>query len=78
MTDLLSTIPAPKRPSRNVGYGNAMFLADLAEGVPDSALRQRIREGAYPHLHRPSITGWRALVGRAPNPTAQIMTRSEV
>lgn len=49
---------------RSVGYGNAMFLCDLAEGVSDATMRDRFKAGAYPHIHRASIDGWRRLNGR--------------
>lgn len=61
MTDLFSTLEKPKP---RVGYGNAMFLADLAEGVPDEAMRKKFKGGQYPDLHMPSVNGWRALRGR--------------
>lgn len=63
MTDLFGNLPAPK-PARSVGYGNAMFLCDLVEGVPDATMRARFKAGEYPHIHAPSIQGWRELNGR--------------
>lgn len=58
MTDLLSTIPA--RP----GHGNAMFLCDLADNVPDQTMRANFKTGAYPHLNPRFAQGWRKLFGR--------------
>lgn len=58
MPDLFASVP------RSVGYGNAMFLCDLAEGASDDTMRAKYRDGAYPHIHTPSIKGWRALAGR--------------
>jgi len=49
---------------RKAGYGNAMFLADLTEGVSDPDMRAKFKRGEYPDLHRPSITPWRTLAGR--------------
>lgn len=64
MTDLFSHLP-PAKPKPRVGYGNALFLADLAMGVPDTTLRAKIRAGEYPDLHKPSLKGWRMMVGRS-------------
>jgi len=63
MTDLFTHTPAPKR---NVGYGNAMFLCDLADGVSDATMRAKFKAGEYPDLHKPSIQLWRKLNGRNP------------
>ena len=63
MNDLFDR-PAPIK--RNAGYGNAMFLADLAEGVSDAEMRARWQRGDYPDIHRPSVAGWRKLAGRKP------------
>jgi hypothetical protein len=60
VTDLFGS-PIRKRP---VGYGNAMFLADLTEGVSDPDMRAKFKAGNYPDIHKPSIPGWRALSGR--------------
>ena len=59
--DLFSNLPAPKA---KAGTGNAAFLADLAEGVPDAVMRERFKRGEYPDLHRASVKGWRTLAGR--------------
>ena len=60
MSDLFTrSAPKPKP-----GQGNARFLADLALGVSDDTLRAKIKAGDYPELHKPSIKGWRAMVGR--------------
>lgn len=66
MTDLFghTSTPASDRP-RRVGHGNAMFLADLAENVPDTTMRAKFRDGDYPDLHQPSINAWRHLRGRS-------------
>lgn len=58
MTDLFA------QPVRSVGYGNAMFLCDLAMNVPDATMRERYKRGEYPDIHTPSISGWRRLNGR--------------
>ena len=47
MTDLFGS-PIRKRP---VGYGNAMFLADLTEGVSDPDMRAKFKAGDYPDIH---------------------------
>lgn len=52
-----------------VGHGNGNFLADLALGVPDAAMRQRWTEGEYdtPDGRKPRadyVKGWRELAGR--------------
>ncbi len=59
MTDLFSHVP------NRVGYGNAAFLCDLADNVPDHQMRQRARDGAYPHLRADYAKGWRRLFGRS-------------
>lgn len=64
MTDLFAQNEAP-RPKRNVGYGNAMFLCDLADGVSDPIMRERFKRGDYPDLHIPSVAGWRRMAGRS-------------
>lgn len=65
MTDLFSHQPTPQpKLKRNAGYGNAMFLCDLAEGVSDATMRAKYLNSEYPHLHLASITGWRRMVGR--------------
>lgn len=51
-------------PPRTVGYGNAMFLADLAENTPRTTLRANLDAGSYPDLHKPSVRGWMAMAGR--------------
>lgn len=63
MTDLFANLPQAQ-PRKRIGYGNAMFLCDLAEGVSDAEMRIRFKRGDYPDVHRPSIAGWRALAGR--------------
>jgi hypothetical protein len=63
VTDLFTHLEAPK-PKRSVGYGNAMFLHDLATGVSDATMRAKYTAGEYPDLHRPSLQGWRKLAGR--------------
>lgn len=60
MPDLFTQKPTPK-----IGGGNAKFLADLAEGVPDETMRQRYKAGEYPDLHTPSIPAMRKLAGRS-------------
>lgn len=62
MTDLFANTPAPKR---NVGYGNAMFLCDLAEGVPDATMRAKFKAGEYPHLTT-FTQDYRVMFGRKP------------
>jgi len=52
-------------PPRSVGYGNAMFLADLAEHVPDREIDRRRKAKEYPGLHLPSVPGFRAMAGRS-------------
>lgn len=61
MTDLFADLPKPKP---RVGYGNAMFIADLTMGVPDEVMRAKYKAGEYPDLHLPSVKGWRRLAGR--------------
>lgn len=61
MSDLFGNLPKPKALA---GKGNALFLADLADGVPDAEMRARWKRGEYPDLHQPSIAGWRSLAGR--------------
>ena len=58
----------PTKPPRKVGYGNAMFLCDLADGVSDDTMRKKYRAGEYPHLHHASIDGWRRMNGRTTSP----------
>lgn len=47
-----------------VGFGNALFLSDLATGTPDATMRAKLKAGEYPDIHRPSIKAWRTLAGR--------------
>ena len=63
MTDIFTHTPAPKAKPR-VGSGNAMFLSDLAVGVPDQTMWERFKAGDYPDLHTPSLKAWRNLAGR--------------
>lgn len=58
MADLFAT-PRPR-----AGYGAAMFLADLAEGVPDQAMRVKWKAGDYPNVCADYAQDWRALAGR--------------
>ena len=62
MPDLFTNLPT--QPRRPAGYGNAMFLADLAENVPDATMRARFHKGEYPDLNRRFAQGWRKLFGR--------------
>lgn len=48
-----------------VGYGNAKFLSDLAEGVPDEVMRKRFKSGEYPDLGIQYVPGWRKMAGRS-------------
>lgn len=61
MDDLFTQQPKPKP---RVGYGNAMFLCDLADGVSDQTMRAKFKAGEYPDLHLASVQGWRKLFGR--------------
>jgi hypothetical protein len=61
MADLFDPTPTIKP----IGQGNALFLADLAERIPDTEMRIRFTQGRYEDIHRPSIAGWRRLVGRS-------------
>ena len=51
--------------NKTIGQGNALFLADLAERIPDTEMRLRFTQGRYEPLHTPSIAGWRRLAGRS-------------
>lgn len=59
MTDLFN-----QQPTTRPGEGNARFLADLAERVPDQTMRAKFKAGHYPDLHTPSLAGWRRMAGR--------------
>ena len=52
------------RPVVKAGFGNALFLSDLATGTPDATMRAKFKAGEYPDIHRPSIKAWRILAGR--------------
>ena len=65
MTDLFQhTIRAETPKTTRVGYGNALFLADLATGATDTDLKSNIRAGKYPELAMRFVNGWRAMMGR--------------
>lgn len=50
---------------RPAGYGNAAFLTDLADNVPDATMRAKAKAGEYPHLNTTYAKGWRRLFGRS-------------
>lgn len=47
MSDLFAHIP---KPSAKPGTGNAIFLADLANGASIDTLRKNTKAGRYPDL----------------------------
>lgn len=67
MTDLFTPLNPPKRP---VGYGNAMFLCDLADNVSDQAMRAKYQAGEYPDLTR-HAQSYRAMFGRKAKETVK-------
>lgn len=64
MADLFSNLPARPSPKHNVGFGNAMFLCDLADNVPIETMRAKARNGEYPDLNPAYARAWRKLFGR--------------
>lgn len=61
MTDLFANLDKPKpRP----GQGSALFLCDLADGVPDATMRAKWKAGEYPDVRTDYALGWRKLFGR--------------
>lgn len=60
MPDLFDTLP---KPSSKPGTGNALFLADLANGASASTLRANHKAGKYPDLNanfaKANLAFWR-------------------
>lgn len=59
MPDLLANAPR-LRP----GQGNAAFLCDLADNVPDATMSRKTEAGDYGPLNPRYAQGWRKLFGR--------------
>lgn len=53
------------RPPSKPGWGNGLFLADLAENVPDEVMRRKFKAGEYDGLNTTYAPMWRKLAGRS-------------
>lgn len=52
------------KPNAKSGWGNGLFLADLAVNISDAELRENIKRGKYPDLNFKYVNEWRRLRGR--------------